>query len=42
MLAKAPGSPAAYAFRKVYLTQAGLIWLISIPVQAGMFERGPL
>jgi steroid 5-alpha reductase family enzyme len=39
MLAKAPGSAAAYAFRKVYLTQAGLIWLISIPVQAGMFER---
>lgn len=42
MLAKAPGSPAAYAFRKVYLTQAGLIWLISLPVQAGMFERGSL
>ena len=42
MLAKAPGSPAAYAFRKVYLAQGGLIWLISIPVQAGLFERGPL
>jgi steroid 5-alpha reductase family enzyme len=42
MLAKAPGSPAAYAFRKVYLTQAGLLWLISVPVQAGMFERAPL
>jgi steroid 5-alpha reductase family enzyme len=40
MLAKAPGSPAAYALRKVFLLQAGLIWLISIPVQAGMFERG--
>ena len=24
----------------MFLTQAGLIWLISIPVQAGMFERG--
>jgi steroid 5-alpha reductase family enzyme len=45
MLAKAPGSRAAYALRKVFLTQAAVIWLISIPVQAGMFERarlGPL
>ena len=42
MLAKAPGSRTAYAFRKVYLTQAGLIWLISIPVQAAMVAPGPL
>jgi steroid 5-alpha reductase family enzyme len=40
MLDKAPGSRAAYALRKVFLLQAGLIWLISIPVQAGMFEGG--
>jgi steroid 5-alpha reductase family enzyme len=40
MLAKAPGSKRAYALRKVFLLQAALIWLISIPVQAGMFERG--
>jgi steroid 5-alpha reductase family enzyme len=40
MLDKAPGSRAAYALRKVFLLQAGLIWLISVPVQAGMFERG--
>jgi steroid 5-alpha reductase family enzyme len=40
MLDKAPGSRAAYALRKVFLLQAGLIWLISIPVQAGMFQRG--
>ena len=40
MLDKAPGSQAAYALRKVFLLQAGLIWLISIPVQAGMFQRG--
>jgi steroid 5-alpha reductase family enzyme len=40
MLDKAPGSRTAYALRKVFLLQAGLIWLISVPVQAGMFERG--
>jgi steroid 5-alpha reductase family enzyme len=40
MLDKAPRSRAAYALRKVFLLQAGLIWLISVPVQAGMFERG--
>jgi steroid 5-alpha reductase family enzyme len=40
MLDKAPGNRAAYALRKVFLLQAGLIWLISVPVQAGMFQRG--
>jgi steroid 5-alpha reductase family enzyme len=40
MLGKAPGSRAAYALRKVFLLQAALIWLISAPVQAGMFQRG--
>jgi steroid 5-alpha reductase family enzyme len=42
MLANAPGSRTAYALRKVFLLQAALIWLISTPVQAGMFQRdGP-
>jgi steroid 5-alpha reductase family enzyme len=40
MLDKAPGRRAAYALRKVFLLQAALIWLVSVPVQAGMFERG--
>jgi steroid 5-alpha reductase family enzyme len=40
MLGKAPGSRTAYALRKIFLLQAALIWLISVPVQAGMFERG--
>ena len=41
MLAKAPGGRNAYALRKIFLLQAALIWLISAPVQAGMFQRGP-
>jgi len=41
MLSKAPGSRAGYALRRVFLSQAALIWLISAPVQAGMFGRGP-
>jgi steroid 5-alpha reductase family enzyme len=40
MLAKAPGSRAAYALRKIFLLQAAIIWIISVPVQAGMFQRG--
>ncbi|WP_376770601.1 DUF1295 domain-containing protein [Streptomyces physcomitrii] len=40
MLAKAPGSPALYALRKVYLLQGALVWLISLPVQAAMLLPG--
>ncbi|WP_369213198.1 DUF1295 domain-containing protein [Streptomyces flavofungini] len=42
MLAKAPGSRAAYAFRKVYLLQAALVWLVSLPVQAASYVSGPM
>ncbi|WP_328306541.1 DUF1295 domain-containing protein [Streptomyces sp. NBC_00442] len=42
MLAKAPGSRNAYALRMIYLLQGGLIWLISLPVQAAQFTPGPL
>ena len=41
MLGQAPGSRAGYALRKVFLLQAAIIWLVSIPVQAGMFQHGP-
>ncbi|MEV5160632.1 DUF1295 domain-containing protein [Streptomyces sp. NPDC053728] len=41
MLAKAPGSPALYALRKVYLLQGVLVWLISLPVQAACYLTGP-
>jgi steroid 5-alpha reductase family enzyme len=41
MLARAPGGRRkTYALRKVFLLQAALIWLISVPVQAGMFQPG--
>ncbi|CAG6396740.1 DUF1295 domain-containing protein [Streptomyces cocklensis] len=37
LLAKAPGSRTAYALRTVYLAQGALVWLISMPVQAGQY-----
>ncbi|MBB1251906.1 DUF1295 domain-containing protein [Streptomyces sp. OF3] len=37
MLDKAPGSRTAYAFRKVYLLQGALVWLVSLPVQAAAY-----
>ncbi|MFR9799141.1 DUF1295 domain-containing protein [Streptomyces sp. MS06] len=40
MLAKAPGNPNAYALRMVYLLQAALVWLVSLPVQAAQYVPG--
>ncbi|MFF2326263.1 MULTISPECIES: DUF1295 domain-containing protein [unclassified Streptomyces] len=40
MLAKAPGNPALYALRKVYLLQGALVWLVSLPVQAAHYVTG--
>ncbi|MFB7829380.1 DUF1295 domain-containing protein, partial [Streptomyces hydrogenans] len=37
MLARAPGRPALYALRKVYLLQGALVWLVSLPVQAAAY-----
>ncbi|WP_256090453.1 DUF1295 domain-containing protein, partial [Actinacidiphila rubida] len=42
MLAKAPGSRNAYAFRTVYLAQGALVWVVSLPVQAAQYIPGPL
>ncbi|MEV7414813.1 DUF1295 domain-containing protein [Streptomyces sp. NPDC089919] len=42
MLARAPGSPAWYALRKVYLLQGALVWLVSLPVQAAVLLPEPL
>jgi steroid 5-alpha reductase family enzyme len=41
MLAKAKGNKYLYALRKVYLLQAAILWLATVPVQAGMLERAP-
>ncbi|MBY8886728.1 DUF1295 domain-containing protein [Streptomyces sp. PTM05] len=42
LLGKAPGSRSAYAFRVVYLAQGALVWLVSLPVQAAAYVRGPV
>jgi steroid 5-alpha reductase family enzyme len=45
MLDKATGNRNLYALRKIYLLQAAILWLATVPVQAGMDERaaaGPL
>ncbi|MGH3220607.1 MAG: DUF1295 domain-containing protein [Streptosporangiaceae bacterium] len=41
LLARAKGSKNRYALRVVYLPQALILWLASLPVQAGMLERAP-
>jgi steroid 5-alpha reductase family enzyme len=41
MLDKAPGNKYLYALRKIYLLQAAILWLATVPVQAGMLERAP-
>ncbi len=40
LLAKATGNPDLYAIRMVYLLQGGLAFVISAPIQVGMFESG--
>jgi len=45
MLDQAKGNRNLYALRKIYLLQAAILWLATVPVQAGMDERaaaGPL
>ncbi len=42
LLGKAKGNCGLYALRTVYLPQGALIWLISLPVQAGMLAGRPL
>lgn len=37
MLRGARGNPSLYALRMVYLLQAALVWLVSLPVQAGQY-----
>ncbi|MEU3401016.1 DUF1295 domain-containing protein [Streptomyces filamentosus] len=42
LLDKAPGNRTLYALRSVYLGQAALVWLISLPVQAASYSSAPL
>ena len=42
LLAKAPGNPTVYALRQVYLTQAAVMWFVSLPVQVAMFQADRL
>ena len=41
MLNKAKGNRNLYALRMIYLLQAAILWLATVPVQAGMLERAP-
>lgn len=40
MLSSAPGSPALYAIRKIYLTQGLALWFVSLPVQVSAVTQG--
>ncbi len=42
LLARAPGHPNAFAFRRVYLTQGALMWVISLPVQVAIAQPDAL
>ncbi|OEV04174.1 DUF1295 domain-containing protein [Streptomyces oceani] len=42
LLSRAPGNQALYALWKVYLAQAALVWLVSLPVQAGQYVPAPV
>ncbi|MFE0150214.1 DUF1295 domain-containing protein [Nonomuraea sp. NPDC059007] len=42
LLAKAPGSRNAYAFRMIYVTQGLIMLFVSLPVQVGMTTTGPV
>jgi steroid 5-alpha reductase family enzyme len=39
ILARAPGSVAAYALLRVFLPQALIAWIISMPLQLAMYQR---
>ncbi|MGH3198086.1 MAG: DUF1295 domain-containing protein [Streptosporangiaceae bacterium] len=41
LLSRAKGNKNLYALRVIYLLQALILWLVTVPVQAGMLERAP-
>jgi steroid 5-alpha reductase family enzyme len=42
ILDRAPGSPAAHLYRRVYLPQTGVLWSVSLPLQVASLQEGPL
>jgi steroid 5-alpha reductase family enzyme len=38
LLSRAPGDPRLFALRTIYLTQAVVLWFVSLPVQVAAFE----
>lgn len=38
LLARGRGNPTWFAVRKIYLTQAAVMWFVSLPVQVAMFQ----
>jgi steroid 5-alpha reductase family enzyme len=42
LLKQAKGSQNGYALRNIYLLQAAILWLATVPVQLGMLEKVPL
>jgi steroid 5-alpha reductase family enzyme len=41
LLSKAKGDKNVYALRTIYLLQALILWVATLPIQAGMLERAP-
>lgn len=42
LLSRAPVSRTIYALRQVYLTQAAVMWFVSLPLQVAMFQADSL
>jgi len=42
LLSRAKGTQNLFALRVVYLLQAAILWLATLPVQLGMLERAPV
>lgn len=38
LMSRAEGNPAGYALRRIYLTQAAVMWFVSLPVQVASFQ----
>lgn len=41
ILARATGSPAAHVYRRVYLSQTAVLFVVSLPLQVAAYQEGP-